>query len=110
MVCVHTSAHQISSPAILLLIYIFAKIGKENFHAHTLHPQIRSRVPPGIGVLVYYSGPNFFGIRKKIEAEYRELSGEKQKWLILSIAKRHNKYLKQRLKEAQERIRRDEIF
>jgi hypothetical protein len=37
MVCIHTSAHQISSPAILLLIYIFAKIEKENFHAHTLH-------------------------------------------------------------------------
>lgn len=87
-------------------------VGNANYYAvpAELYPQIRSRVPPGIGVLVYYSGPDFFGIRKKIEAEYRELSDEKQKWLILSIAKRHNKYLKQRLKEAQERIRRDEIF
>ena len=87
-------------------------VGNANYYAvpAELYPQIRSRVPPGIGVLVYYSGPNFFGIRKKIEAEYRELSGEKQKWLILSVAKRHNKYLKQRLKEAQERIRRDDIF
>lgn len=77
--------------------------GNVNYYAvpADMYPKIQDRIPEGIGVLLYHSGPNLFGIRKKVEATYCELSAEQQKWLILSIAKRHNKYLKARLKEAE---------
>ena len=72
-------------------------VGNVNYYAipAKLYPKIKDKVPPDIGVLLYYSGPYFWGIRKKKEAGFRELSVEKQKWMILAIAKRSIKYLRE---------------
>ncbi len=119
---VHKKRHQIEVLIICVEIKVslsdfFSKhghnfVGNANYYAvpEELYPRIRNRVPPGIGILVYYGGPDFFGIRKKREAKFCDLCDKEQKWLILSVSKRHNKYLKQQLKEAREKICCDDIF
>lgn len=69
-----------------------------------LFPKIVNRVPKGIGILVYYSGKDFSGIRKKRDAEYRNLDIERQKWMILSIAKRNNKSLLEKIDGLEQKI------
>lgn len=77
-------------------------VGNANYYAMpaSLYPQVESKIPPGIGVLLYYETEAFHGLRKKKESDYRKLSLEHQKWLICSIAKRNNKVLHQLLKQA----------
>lgn len=92
-------------------------VGNINYYAVPveLYPKIVDRVPKEIGILVYYSGNDFSGIRKKREAEYREVSIEAQKWMILSIAKRNNKYQFHKIEELKKKLQRssssfDEMF
>lgn len=49
-------------------------------------------IPENIGILIFYEGnekgEGYCGIRKKRECIPQELTEEKQKWLIMSVAKR----------------------
>lgn len=87
-------------------------VGNINYYAVPveLFPKIVDRVPKGIGILVYYSGNDFSGIRKKREAEYREMTVEAQKWMILSIAKRNSKYLSQRIEDLKKKLQKSPGF
>lgn len=78
-------------------------VGNLNYYVVplALYHEIKSDVPKGIGLIAFYDGSQatqkkdspwpvapFVGLRRKIECEYRELTDEAQKWLVLSVLKR----------------------
>lgn len=74
-----------------------------------LYFQVKDKIPPDIGILLYYDGPNYHGIRKKKEAKLKQLSSEQQKWLILSASKRNIKCLTEKVRDLEQHILETEI-
>lgn len=94
--------------------------GNLNYYAlpAELYSKVKELIPDGIGVLLFYHGEKpterkqidssypFWGIRKKIDAEYFPLDEETQKWMTLSVAKRAFKEQQMREKENCEKCKR----
>lgn len=57
-----------------------------------MYQKVKDLIPENIGILIFYEGnekgEGYCGIRKKRECIPQELTEEKQKWLIMSVAKR----------------------
>ena len=57
-----------------------------------MYPKVKDLIPENIGILIFYDGnekgEGYYGIRKRRECVAQELAEEKQKWLIMSVAKR----------------------
>lgn len=65
-------------------------IGNQNYYVvpSELYPEIESLVPEGVGVLVYLHKGMYVGLRTKRRAEFKPMTDEDQKWLLLSVLKR----------------------
>lgn len=65
-------------------------IGNMNYYVvpEEIFKEIYPLVPGEIGILVFYHGEKYTGLRTKQKAVFREMSDEDQKWLILSVFKR----------------------
>lgn len=65
-------------------------IGNMNYYVvpEEIFKEIYPLVPGEIGILVFYHGEKYTGLRTKQKAVFREMSDEAQKWLILSVFKR----------------------
>lgn len=65
-------------------------VGNMGFYAvpEEIFKEIEPLVPPEIGILVFYHGEKYTGLRTKRKATFRDMSDEEQKWLILSTLKR----------------------
>ena len=65
-------------------------IGNMNYYVvpEEIFKEIYPLVPGEIGILVFYHGEKYTGLRTKQTAVFREMSDEDQKWLILSVFKR----------------------
>lgn len=65
-------------------------VGNLNYYAvpKELYPHIEDLVPEGVGVLLYLHEGVYTGLRMKKRSEFKELTDEDQKWLILSVMKR----------------------
>lgn len=81
-------------------------VGNANYYAipAELYSRVKDKIPPDIGILLYYNGPNYHGIRKKKEAKLKQLSSEQQKWLILSASKRNTKCLTEKIRDLEQHI------
>lgn len=81
-------------------------VGNTNYYAipADLYSQVKDKIPPDIGILLYYDGLNYHGIRKKKEAKLKQLSSEQQKWLILSASKRNIKCLTEKVRDLEQHI------
>ena len=84
-------------------------VGNMNFYVvpEEIFKEVESLVPPDIGILVYLHKGKYIGLRTKRKPAYKELSDEKQKWMILSVMKRNRdmeyEYYRRKLKEAREK-------
>lgn len=87
-------------------------VGNANYYAlpAELFPAVESKIPAGIGVLLFYDTDAFYGLRKKRECTYQPLTAEQQKLLICSVAKRNNKVLHQLLNEARRQHPREDVW
>lgn len=65
-------------------------VGNMGYYAvpEEIYKEIEPLVPDGIGILSYLHKGRYVGLRAKKKPEYREMSDEDQKWLILSTLKR----------------------
>lgn len=69
-------------------------VGHCNYYAipAAMYQKVKDLIPENIGILIFYEGnekgEGYCGIRKKRECVAQELAEEKQKWLIMSVAKR----------------------
>lgn len=69
-------------------------VGHCNYYAipAAMYPKVKDLIPENIGILIFYDGnekgEGYYGIRKKRECVPQKLTEEKQKWLIMSVAKR----------------------
>lgn len=69
-------------------------VGHCNYYAipAAMYPKVKDLIPKNIGILIFYDGnekgKGYYGIRKRRECVAQELAEEKQKWLIMSVAKR----------------------
>jgi len=68
-------------------------IGNENYYIMPaeLYSKIKEIIPADIGVIVYINTEKYKGLRRKKDAEYKDIGDEAQKWLILSVFKRMRK-------------------
>lgn len=84
-------------------------VGNANYYAvpADMYPEIENKVPPGIGILLFYNTDAFYGLRKKKECVFQPLPAEQQKCLICSVAKRNNKVLHKLLREAKQQRQED---
>ena len=114
--CAYLTRHSYGIPEILTICYEI-KVTKADFKSknghnfvgnlnyyvvpYSLYPEIKQHIPNGIGVILYYDGTQqtnksdkrifqfpFFGLRKKRECEFRAMTNEKQKWILMSVLKR----------------------
>lgn len=65
-------------------------IGNQNYYVvpNELFSEIKDLVPEDIGILVFLHKGQYYGLRTKRRAQFREMTDEDQKWLLLSIFKR----------------------
>jgi len=65
-------------------------VGNLNYYAipKELYPQVEDMIPEGIGILLYLHEGIYTGLRMKRKSDFKELTDEDQKWLILSVMKR----------------------
>lgn len=96
--CMHCSRTQLLEEHILIVCYEI-KISINDFHSKNghnfignqnyyvipkdLYPKVQSKVPEGIGVVIYGNG-----LRVKKPSAYNELTDEEQKWMLLSLLKK----------------------
>lgn len=65
-------------------------VGHMNYYAvpEEIYKEIEPLVPPDIGILVYLHKGQYTGLRSRRRPQYREMTEEEQKWLLLSVFKR----------------------
>lgn len=65
-------------------------VGNMNFYVvpEEIFKEIEPMVPSDVGILVYMHKGKYIGLRTKRKPTYKDLTDEKQKWMILSVMKR----------------------